>query len=154
MNKRNIFLWTLYDFANSIVTIVFFLYFSQWLVVDNGVSDIWYNMIFTIGSVLLLLTSPILGTIADKTGRSQNYLNHITVLVFIFFLLATFTTLFFSQKVFLAALFFVVCLFNIVSIPTEAKAPTITIRDFTPPTGAYLVSKNIGNVIVSFYAYR
>src|SRR3989344_2424350 len=106
MNKKNVFLWTLYDFANSIVTIVFFLYFSQWLVVDKGVPDFWYNMIFTIGSVLLLLTAPILGSIADKNGRQQNYLNRITVIVFIFFLLASFTTLFFSQKVFLAALFF------------------------------------------------
>ena len=106
MSKKNIFFWTLYDFANSIVAIVFFLYFSQWLVVDKGVPDFWYNMIFTIGSVLLLLTAPILGSIADKTGRQQNYLNRITILVFLFFLLATFTTLFFSQKVFLAALFF------------------------------------------------
>lgn len=106
MNKKNVFLWTLYDFANSIVTIVFFLYFSQWLVVDKGVPDFWYNMIFTIASILLLLTAPILGSVADKNGRQQNYLNRITVIVFIFFLLASFTTLFFSQKVFLAALFF------------------------------------------------
>ena len=106
MDRKNIFLWTLYDFANSIVTIVFFLYFSQWLVVDKGVSDFWYNMIFTIGSALLLLTAPILGNIADKTGRQQKYFNKITVLTFLFFLGATFITLFFSQKVFLAALFF------------------------------------------------
>src|SRR3989344_5035684 len=108
MNKKNIFLWTLYDFANSIVTIVFFLYFSQWFVVDKGVADFWYNMIFTIGSVLLLLTAPILGSIADKNGKQQNYLNQITIVVFVFFLLASFTILFFSQKVFLAALFFLV----------------------------------------------
>ena len=108
MNKKNIFLWTLYDFANSIVTIVFFLYFSQWFVVDKGVADFWYNMIFTIGSALLLLTAPILGSIADKNGKQQNYLNQITIIVFVFFLLASFTILFFSQKVFLAALFFLV----------------------------------------------
>src|SRR3990167_11563534 len=108
MNRKNIFLWTLYDFANSIVSIVFFLYFSQWLVVDKGVADFWYNMIFTIGSALLLLTAPILGSIADKNGKQQNYLNQITIIVFVFFLLASFTILFFSQKVFLAALFFLV----------------------------------------------
>jgi len=106
MNRKNVFLWTLYDFANSIVTIVFFLYFSQWLVVDKGVPDFWYNMIFTIGSALLLLTAPILGSIADKTGRQQKYFNKITVFTFLCFLGATFTALFFSQKVFLAALFF------------------------------------------------
>lgn len=106
MNKKNVFLWTLYDFANSIVSIVFFLYFSQWLVIDKGVPDFWYNMIFTIGSALLLLTAPILGGIADKTGRQQKYFNKITVFTFLCFLGATFTALFFSQKVFLAVLFF------------------------------------------------
>ncbi len=106
MNRKNIFLWTLYDFANSITTIVFFLYFSQWLVIDKGVPDFWYNMIFTIGSVMLLLTAPILGSIADKNGKQQNYLNWITVLTFLSFLGASFITLFFSHKVFLAVLFF------------------------------------------------
>lgn len=108
MNKKNIFLWTLYDFANSIATIVFFLYFSQWLVVDRGVPDFWYNMIFTIGSVILLLTAPILGSIADKNGKQQNYLNWITVFTFFFFLGVSFITLFFSHNVFLAALFFLI----------------------------------------------
>src|SRR5437868_7119390 len=106
MNKKNIFLWTLYDFANSIAVIVFFLYFSQWLVVDHGVSDFWYNMIFTIGSALLLVTAPILGGIADKTGKQQKYFNQITIFTFLSFLAATFVALFLSQKVFLAALFF------------------------------------------------
>ena len=106
MNKKNIFLWTLYDFANSIVVVVFFLYFSQWLVVDRGVPDFWYNMIFTAGSVLLLVTAPILGSIADKTGRQQTYLNRITALTFLCFLGASLTALYFSQKVFLAVLFF------------------------------------------------
>ncbi len=106
MNKTNVFLWTLYDFANSITTIVFFLYFSQWLVIDKGVPDFWYNMIFTTGSVMLLLTAPILGGIADKNGRQRGYLNWITVLTFLSFLAVSFITLFFSHKVFLAALFF------------------------------------------------
>lgn len=106
MNRRNIFLWTLYDFANSIVVVVFFLYFSQWLVVDKGVSDMWYNLTFSIGSLLLLFTAPFLGRIADRTGRQQNYLNRITLVTFVFFLLASFTALFYSSNVFLAILFF------------------------------------------------
>ena len=106
MNKKNVFLWTLYDFANSITAIVFFLYFSQWLVIDRGVSDFWYNMIFTIGSLMLLLTAPILGSIAYKNGKQQSYLNWITVLTFLSFLGVSFITLFFSHQVFLAVLFF------------------------------------------------
>lgn len=106
MTEKNVFLWTLYDFANSIMSIVFLLYFSQWLVVEKGVADIWYNMIFAVGSALLLLTAPVLGSIADKTGRQQNYLNKITILSFIFFLATSLVTLFLSDKIFLAALFF------------------------------------------------
>ncbi|MBI4118148.1 MAG: MFS transporter [Parcubacteria group bacterium] len=106
MNKKNIFYWSLYDFANSVVEIVFFLYFAQWLVVENGVADIWYNLIFAIGSLMLLATAPILGSIADKTGRQQRYLNSITFLTFFCFLGASLTTLFFSGEVVLAALFF------------------------------------------------
>lgn len=106
MNKKNLFFWTLYDFANSITTVVFFLYFSQWLVVDKGVSDFWYNMIFTIGSAMLLLSAPILGSMADKNGREHQYLNYITVLTFICFIGVSLTTLFFSHQVILAILFF------------------------------------------------
>ena len=106
MNKKNIFLWTLYDFANSIVSIVFFLYFSQWLVIEKGVPDLLYNMIFAVGSLMLLFTAPILGSIADKNGKQQSYLNKITVLTFLCFLGVSFVTLFFSHKVFLAVLFF------------------------------------------------
>lgn len=105
-SKKNIFLWTLYDFANSIVSIVFFLYFSQWLVVDRGVADFWFNMIFTVGSILLILTAPILGSMADKNGRQQSYFNRITILTFVCFVGTSLTTLFFSNQVFLAALFF------------------------------------------------
>ena len=56
--KKNIFLWASYDFANSIITIVFFLYFSQWLVVEKGVSDLLFNMSFVVSSLFLVLTAP------------------------------------------------------------------------------------------------
>lgn len=108
MNRKNIFVWTLYDFANSIFMIVFFLYFSQWLVIEKGVSDFWYNMIFTAGSFLLLITAPVLGSIADKTGGQRRCLNAITILTVVCLLGVTFTALFFPRRVFLAALFFLV----------------------------------------------
>lgn len=107
MNKKNVFLWTLYDFANSITVIVFALYFSQWLVVDMGVSDFWFNALFSFSSILLLLTAPILGSIADKNGRQQKYLNRITIVSFIVFFCVSLITLFFSHQIFLAILFFV-----------------------------------------------
>src|SRR3989344_4088375 len=108
MNRANIFLWTLYDFANSIVIIVFFLHFSQWLVVDKGVAYLWYNMIFTVGSLLLLLTAPILGGLADKNRRELFYLNRMTVFSFLFFTGTAMICLFFPEQIFLAALFYMV----------------------------------------------
>ncbi|MDD5026763.1 MAG: MFS transporter [Candidatus Peribacteraceae bacterium] len=108
MNKRNIFYWSLYDFANSIFMIVFFLYFAQWLVVDKGVADFWYNAIFAVGSVLLLVTAPILGGIADKTQSQHRCLNVITILTVLSVLVVTYIALFSPQKVFLAALFFLI----------------------------------------------
>ncbi len=80
MNKKKIFLWALYDFANSLATVVFFLYFSQWLVIDNHVSDLSFNLMFVGASVLLLLTAPICGAIADKMHRQLPFIRFATVL--------------------------------------------------------------------------
>ena len=67
--KQNVFLWVLYDFANSLVAIVFFLYFAQWIVVDRGLPDIYFNLTFTISAVLLLFTVPVTGFLLDKYFR-------------------------------------------------------------------------------------
>lgn len=66
---NNIVLWVLYDFANSIVSIVFFLYFAQWVVIDQGVSDFHFNLTFTIAAVLLLFTVPLTGSLLDAHFR-------------------------------------------------------------------------------------
>lgn len=77
--KRNIFLWVLYDFANSLVSIVFFLYFAQWIVVDRGLPDIYFNLTFTISAVLLLFTVPITGYLLDKYFRRITGLRYATI---------------------------------------------------------------------------
>jgi MFS transporter, UMF1 family len=79
--KKNIFFWTLYDFANSLVVLVFTLYFAQWLVVENKVSDLWYNMIFVGSSVLFLFTVPAFSGLADKNSKTIKYLRATTVLL-------------------------------------------------------------------------
>lgn len=84
-SKRNVFLWVLYDFANSIISIVFFLYFSQWLVIDQGVKDIYFNLTFTISAILLLFTAPISGSLLDKCHRRITGLRYTTFFTFIFY---------------------------------------------------------------------
>ncbi|TRZ64147.1 MAG: MFS transporter [Spirochaetia bacterium] len=94
INIKQLSLWALYDFANSFVLITFFLYYSQWLVVDRGVSDFWFNMTFVGSSLLFLLTVPVAGSIADKIKVNMPGLRTTTLLSVIFFsatgLIATF----------------------------------------------------------------
>ena len=108
--KRNLFLWILYDFANSLVSIVFFLYFSQWIVVDRGVSDLYFNLTLTISALLLLFTVPITGTLLDKYFRRITGLRYTTVLTVIFYgicaLLAIFNIEIFALVFFTLGLYF------------------------------------------------
>lgn len=83
--KRNVFLWILYDFANSIVSIVFFLYFAQWIVIDRGVPDLYFNLTFTISAVLLLFTVPLTGTLLDKFLRRITGLRYTTIFTTVFY---------------------------------------------------------------------
>ena len=62
MNKKKLLLWSLYDFANSIVFVNFLLYFGTWMVVDGGLSDIGYNAIFAIATLTLLFSAPVLAS--------------------------------------------------------------------------------------------
>jgi len=85
--KNQLFIWALYDFANSFALITFFLYYSQWLVVDKGVSDFWFNMTFVGSSLLFLLTVPVAGQVADKIGINLPGLRKTTFLSAFFFFL-------------------------------------------------------------------
>lgn len=108
MNKRNIFLWSLYDFANSVVMIVFFLYFSQWLVVDHGVSDFAYNAMFIFSTLLLIVTAPVISLISDRSGKCFQFLKTNTVIVWVLFIILSCITLFMPDWKILAMIVFVI----------------------------------------------
>src|SRR3989344_6086126 len=83
--RRNIFLWALYDFANSIVLIAFLFYFSQWLVVDHGKPSWWFNGSLVASSALFIITAPFLSKRIDRTKNKINGLRLWTALSFIGF---------------------------------------------------------------------
>ena len=83
--KRNVFLWILYDFANSVVAVVFFLYFAQWVVIDRGIPDIYFNLTFTISALFLFLTVPLTGSLLDKFLRRIAGLRYTTVFTAFFY---------------------------------------------------------------------
>ena len=69
MDKKRLFVWSLYDFANSIVQINWLLYLSQWLVVDRGLPEIWYGSVYSVVTLLLLVTSPLMGVYSDRLSK-------------------------------------------------------------------------------------
>lgn len=104
--KKNIFLWSLYDFANSIIMIVFLFYFSQWLVVDNGKPDWWYNTTLILSSLLFILTAPVAGQRLDTTGRKLAGVRITTTLMAIFYLSTALIMLFVPSQVLFATILF------------------------------------------------
>lgn len=103
--KKNVIIWSLYDFANSFVFITFLIYFSKWLVVNNGFSDFWYNATFIIGSIGLVFFAPWLGSKADKIHSGQKYLALSTFGCFLFYTLAIVSAIG-GLNLFFTALFF------------------------------------------------
>ena len=85
MNKK-LFLWALYDFANSIVLMGFLFYFSQWLVIDQGKPAWWYNIALVVSSVLFIVTAPVVSKKIDTLKVKIVGLRFWTILTFIGYL--------------------------------------------------------------------
>lgn len=82
-NKRQRYGWYLFDFANSVLIINGGLYFPQWIVVDRGLSVLYFNLMITFVSLLLITTAPILGMIADRKVGYVVFLRLISAAMFI-----------------------------------------------------------------------
>ncbi len=108
MNKKKLFYWSLYDFANSFVFVNFLLYFSQWMIIDGGLSDFWYNAIFAITSIILFLSAPTLAAFTDKHGGRKYLLNFTTVGTFLSYGLATVFAYLGVQYIFIIAICFLI----------------------------------------------
>lgn len=74
--------------------------------VDGGLSDFWYNAIFPISSILLLLSAPTLASFTDKYGGRKYLLNFSTIGTFLGYGMATFFAYLGSQYIFIIAIFF------------------------------------------------
>ncbi|OGZ06811.1 MAG: hypothetical protein A3D65_00975 [Candidatus Lloydbacteria bacterium RIFCSPHIGHO2_02_FULL_50_13] len=133
--RKNIFLWLLYDFANSIVSIVFFLYFAQWVVIDRGIADFYFNLTFTISALLLLCTAPIFGLLLGKYWRRIAGLRYTTFLTVLFYGLCALCVL--SDREIGALLFFV---FGLYSYFLSFTAYTPLLNDISPPERRGFVS--------------
>src|SRR5687768_17478376 len=82
---RTIVAWTLYDFANSsvaaiIVATVFPRYYAE-VVVGNaaGRGDWWWGLVSSVTMVIVAITSPLLGGIADHAGVRKPFFIALTL---------------------------------------------------------------------------
>lgn len=84
-DKRALWSWALYDWANSafftiILTFVFAQYFSSTVVQDEvRGTELWGNIV-GISGVIVALLAPVLGAIADQSGRRKPWLVSFTIL--------------------------------------------------------------------------
>jgi UMF1 family MFS transporter len=91
--RKEIFVWTLYDFANTsfsviIVTVVFAVYFKQYIVGDHTINffgeknpgDFYWGLCSALSMLFVGMSSPFLGAIADYTSSKKAFLTIYTLL--------------------------------------------------------------------------
>jgi UMF1 family MFS transporter len=77
--------WAMYDWANSafttlVVTFIYGTYFTQAMAPDEATGTLWWSRAVAISSVLVALTSPLLGAAADRGGARKRFLAIATAL--------------------------------------------------------------------------
>ena len=74
MNRRAVTAWVLYDFANSsfaavIMGTIYAAYYALGVVGnEKGEGDLWWGRVVSVSMAAVALTSPLLGSIADRAG--------------------------------------------------------------------------------------
>ncbi|MGB9695697.1 MAG: MFS transporter [Ignavibacteria bacterium] len=97
-NKSQVFIWALYDFANStyaviIVAFVFAVFFVDIVCERSSIGDFYWSLGINISMVISAVLNPICGAIADRYSQKKSFL-------FLFTLLAVIPTMlmFFSGR--------------------------------------------------------
>ena len=77
--------WVLYDFSNTIFSISILSYFFPlWLGGELGAGADTFNYLVALSALLVVLTAPVLGSVADLRQKRRPYLVILTVLAVIF----------------------------------------------------------------------
>jgi MFS transporter, UMF1 family len=112
-NKREILSWCFFDFANSafttiIITIVYSVYFRNIIAAGRTDGDRLWALGNTVSQVLVLLSAPLLGAIADFSASKKKFLFFTYILCVTFTGLLTLTTtgeILFALSIFVVANF-------------------------------------------------
>ncbi|MBZ0198810.1 MAG: MFS transporter, partial [Ignavibacteriaceae bacterium] len=84
-NKREIFTWTLFDFANTsfsiiVVTFVYAIYFKKTVANNLPIGDLYWSIGTSTAMLVTALIAPILGAIADYSAGKKRFLLFFTLL--------------------------------------------------------------------------
>jgi UMF1 family MFS transporter len=80
VDKRALFAWALYDFANTIFSMnVVSRYFPLWVTKGHGAPDLYFSLALSASMLMVAVTSPALGAISDDTGKRVKPLLILTV---------------------------------------------------------------------------
>lgn len=77
--RREVFAWCLYDFGSSafntlILTFIFSLFFAQVIAPDYDTGTVWWTRAVNLSAIAVALVTPVLGAIADSSGRKKMFL--------------------------------------------------------------------------------
>lgn len=84
--RRQLFAWAMFDFANSgyttvVLTAVFSAYFVNTVAASstNGAATFYWTLVMACANLVVLVTAPVLGAIADFSGYKKRFLLGTTV---------------------------------------------------------------------------
>ncbi|MBT6889037.1 MAG: MFS transporter, partial [Gemmatimonadales bacterium] len=80
MNKKQVGAWALFDFANSVypavvISVVFQVFYIETVVGNaDSMGDWWWGRAVSLSALIVAVTSPVLGAIADRAGLRKRFL--------------------------------------------------------------------------------
>lgn len=83
--KKKIFIWTLFDFANTsfsivVVTFLYAVYFKKVVAQGQPIGDLYWSLGTSMAMIITAIISPILGAIADYSAGKKRFLLFFTLL--------------------------------------------------------------------------
>ncbi|HET9440472.1 MAG TPA: MFS transporter [Longimicrobiales bacterium] len=77
--RREVLAWCLYDFGSSafntlVLTFIFSLFFAQVIAPDYNTGTVWWTRAVNLSAVAVAFITPVLGAIADSSGRKKAFL--------------------------------------------------------------------------------
>lgn len=83
--RSRIFVWTLYDFANTsfsivVVTFLYAVYFKETVAGGEAIGDFYWSLSTSVSMVIVALVAPTLGAVADYSSSKKKFLLFFTAL--------------------------------------------------------------------------